>query len=970
MKKQLLLLIMMLLPIVVNASYDINGINYDLDFESKTAEVTKKISRYSGDIVIPSLVKCYDVEFNVTSIGEDAFYQCGNLTSITIPCSIKYIKKNAFNFCLNLTSVTIPNNVAIIGEFAFANCTALTSIKIGSSVTNIGNYAFAYCKNLTDVYCYAEKKPESSSSIFDNTNINNGVLYVPESSIEIYKSHEVWGQFGTIQAITDKSGKCGENLTWTYSEETKALTISGSGAMQDYNVPKDIPWHEYKSKIERVVIDDGVTTICSYAFSGCTNLVNASIGNSLLSISEAAFAECTTLKTITIPTSVNSIEKYAFLCCTNLSSVVFNGGLTKIGENAFQECKALTTISLPNSVTTIESGAFNSCSGLISIDIPNGVTSIGGNAFGQCHSLTTVTIPNSVTSFGAMVFNYCTNLESVTLSDKITSIGDATFNHCSKLQSITIPNSVTLIEDYAFRESGLTSIVIPSSVTAVHMSVFADCQALATVSLPNSLSEIGHSMFNGCISLTDIIIPNSIETIGDAAFGGCSNLTSISIPSSVTKIDEYAFFSCNNLASVIIGSGIKSINRNAFANCTTLIDVYCYANDVPSTNSTVFNNSNPANITLHVPAASVGAYEAQTPWSSFKEVVSLPYIIYMVDGEVYKQDLVMIGTPIPPIEEPKKEGHTFSGWSEIPEIMPDHDITVTGSFTINKYKLTYQVDGEEYKTYEVVYGSEITPEPMPTKEGYTFSGWSWIPSKMPAEDVTVTGTFTINKYKLTYMVNGENYKSYDVEYGQSITPEGEPTKEGYTFSGWSWIPSKMPAEDVAVTGTFTANHYKLIYMVDGAVYKSIDVACDDPITPEAEPTKEGYTFSGWSYIPKKMPAEDVTVTGTFSINSYKLTYMIDNEVYKETMYEYDATITPEPQPEGDYQTFEWTDLPQTMPAHDVTVYATYTSGIAEIVMMQGVLRIYSPDGKPRTELQKGLNIVRMSDGTTKKIVVK
>ena len=281
------------------------------------------------------------------------------------------------------------------------------------------------------------------------------------------------------------------------------------------------------------------------------------------------------------------------------------------------------------------------------------------------------------------------------------------------------------------------------------------------------------------------------------------------------------------------------------------------------------------------------------------------------------------------------------------------------------------VDGEVYKTMEIEEGELISPEPTPVKEGYTFTGWSEIPVTMPDHDVTVTGTFTINKYKLNYFVDGEEYKSYDVEYGATITPEPAPTKEGHTFSGWSEIPKTMPAHDVTVTGTFSINKFKLTYIVDGGEYKSYELDYGASITPEAAPTKEGYTFSGWSEIPETMPAHDVTVTGTFSINSYKLTYMIDDKVYKETMYEYGATITPEPQPEGDYATFEWKDLPQTMPAHDVIVYASYTSGIIEVLMTtQRNIRIYSPNGKKLDKLQKGLNIVVLDDGTVKKVVVK
>ena len=346
-------------------------------------------------------------------------------------------------------------------------------------------------------------------------------------------------------------------------------------------------------------------------------------------------------------------------------------------------------------------------------------------------------------------------------------------------------------------------------------------------------------------------------------------------------------------------------------------------------------------------------------------------LTYMVDGEEYKSYDIEYGASITPEVSPTKEGYTFSGWSEIPETMPAHDVTVTGTFTINKYKLTYIVDGQTYKTYDVEYGAAITPEPAPTKEGYTFSGWSEIPEIMPSYDVTVTGTFTKGAYILTYMVDGKEYKTVSYDYGDAITPEPAPTKEGYTFSGWSEIPATMPAHDVTITGTFTINKYKLMYMVDGAEYKSYEVEYGATITPETEPTKEGYTFNGWSEIPETMPAHDVTVTGTFSINSYKLTYMIDDKVYKEAMYEYGATITPEPQPEDDYATFEWIDLPQTMPAHDVVVYASYTSGIVELqVTRRQNVRIYSPNGKRLNTFQKGVNIIRMNDGKTKKIVVK
>ncbi len=177
------------------------------------------------------------------------------------------------------------------------------------------------------------------------------------------------------------------------------------------------------------------------------------------------------------------------------------------------------------------------------------------------------------------------------------------------------------------------------------------------------------------------------------------------------------------------------------------------------------------------------------------------------------------GSTITPPANPTREGYTFQGWEpELPTVMPQKDMTLTAKWAVNSYTLTYMVDGEVYKTSSVNYGAAITPEAAPTKEGYTFSGWSEIPATMPAGDVTVTGSFAVNSYTLTYMVDGEVYKTSSVNYGTAITPEAEPTKPSYTFSGWSEIPATMPAHDVTVTGTFTYIGDTEISGLDNVVY--------------------------------------------------------------------------------------------------------------------------------------------------------
>ena len=299
---------------------------------------------------------------------------------------------------------------------------------------------------------------------------------------------------------------------------------------------------------------------------------------------------------------------------------------------------------------------------------------------------------------------------------------------------------------------------------------------------------------------------------------------------------------------------------------------------------------------------------------------------------------------------------------------------VSGKLTVTEpdsYTLTYMVDGEVYQSFSVKYRDAITPLDAPEKEGYTFSGWSEIPETMPAKDVTVIGTFTINSYTLTYIVDGEEYKSFTVKFREAITPLEAPTKEGYTFSGWDGLPRSMPAKDVVVKGSFTINKYKLTYMVDGVEYKSYEINYATAITPEAEPTKEGYTFSGWSEIPETMPANDVVVTGTFTVNSYIVRFMYRDEVLYTEEVNYGDSI-PLPELYDDYGLLiKWLDVPETMPAHDIVILVDETDAVLNIQgKNKDYIKIYDLNGHRLASPQKGINIIRYSDGTSRKVMIK
>ena len=318
-------------------------------------------------------------------------------------------------------------------------------------------------------------------------------------------------------------------------------------------------------------------------------------------------------------------------------------------------------------------------------------------------------------------------------------------------------------------------------------------------------------------------------------------------------------------------------------------------------------------------------------------------LTYKVDGEVYKQYEVEYNATITPETAPVKEGHTFSGWSEIPSTMPANDVEVTGTFTINQYKVTFIVDGEIIKQETLDFGSAIIAPEDPTKVGHTFIGWNpAVDAVVPSHDVIYTAQFTINKYKLIYKVDGEKYKAYEVEYSATIIPEAYPEKKGHTFSGWSEIPSTMPANDVEVTGSFTINQYKVTFIVDGEIIKQETLDFGSAITAPVDPTKIGHTFTGWNpAVDATVPAHDVTYEAMFEINTYKLTYYVDGVVYKDFEVEYESEIIPEENPvkEG-YDFSGWSEIPQFMPNHDVDVYGTFT-------VSSGINNVKSISGEER-----------------------
>ena len=299
-------------------------------------------------------------------------------------------------------------------------------------------------------------------------------------------------------------------------------------------------------------------------------------------------------------------------------------------------------------------------------------------------------------------------------------------------------------------------------------------------------------------------------------------------------------------------------------------------------------------------------------------------ITFKIDGEVISTQTLQVGATIVPPAAPAKEGYTFSGWGDVPATMPAKNLTVEGTYTVNTYTLTFKIGDEVISTESLAYGTAIEAPTAPAKEGYTFSGWGDIPATMPAKNLTVEGTYTVNTYTLTFKIGDEVISTKALAYGALIEAPVAPTKKGYTFSGWGDVPATMPAYNLTVEGSYTANSYTLTFKVGKEVISVESLAYGAVIEIPTAPTKEGYTFGGWGDVPATMPAENLVIEGSYSVNYYAITYKVEEEVVLVDSVAYGTSIESPTAPTKEGYTFSgWGDVPTTMPAQDLIFDGSY-----------------------------------------------
>ena len=591
---------------------------------------------------------------------------------------------------------------------------------------------------------------------------------------------------------------------------------------------------------------------------------------------------------LTIPSTlggktVSEIGDYALVNCSSMTSVSIPSSVTRVGDAAFYNCTGLTSVTIPNNVTYIGVLAFFNCTGLTSISLPSKLTTIGAQAFFNCTSWAgSVTIPSGVTSINDKAFKCCSKLTSVTLPSGITEIDKEVFSQCTKLASVNIPSGVTVINNNAFFNcSSLTSISIPSGVTAIGTGAFNGCSALAgTLTLPSGVKKINANVFYGCGKLTGVSLSSKTTSIGVDAFWGCVKITSMTIPSKVTNIGARAFQQCTMLKTVTFkGNAPETVGENAFY----YVGSGCTAN-VPygSTGWGVGDGESWNGLTLKFAAAPTYTVEFDGNGAT--------------SGAMAEQTIIRDTAQALTANAFARSGYLFTGWNTKADGSgaayangasvtnlgaKNTTVTLYAQWKDNRGTATFDANGGKASSTSIKkeLNTALGTLPTATRDGYIFNGWFTAKSgglKISADtkltkNVTYYAQWTVKqkKYMVNFNANGGTgtMKDQSVNYGQSTALTANVfTRKGYTFKGWATdkkstsVKYKDKAkvknltdkdgETVTLYAVWKANSYKIVFNKNGgkgSAPSTVTATYNKEVKLPANTFKRtDYTFLGWS----------------------------------------------------------------------------------------------------------------------------
>jgi uncharacterized repeat protein (TIGR02543 family) len=750
-----------------------------------------------------------NVTYPANAIPQYSFYNSSSQTGKTI-----------------LTSVIIPNLVTSIGQRAFYNCTGLTSVSIPNSVTTIGYESFEGCRGLTSITI-----PNSVTTIgydaFGACNLKKLILADGSNTLSLYgiSTSSSGGVYGSFYNSPIDTLYLGRNISVTY----------------DYSYNRSV----FGSSIKEVSIGNSVTSIVDLTFYNCSGLSAVTIPNSVTSIGNSAFYNCSNIPSITINPRVTSIGYQAFIGCSRLSTVNFNAtncnfySTSTASDNPFYNLSSITTLNIGANVTKIPWAAFCNCSGITSINIPNSVTNLGASAFEGCSGATSLTIGTGVTTIPNYAFYGCSNIPSVTINAGVTSIGYQAFRGCSRLSTVNFNAtncnfySTSSASDNPFYNlSSITTLNIGANVTKIPWAAFCNCSGITSINIPNSVTNLGVAAFTGCSGATSLTIGTGITSIPDEAFYNCYSIPSITIPNTVTSIGYSAFRYCNGATTVIIPSSVSTINDYAFANCIGLTSVVNLRTYPQTITSYTFYNVSVSSVNLLVPQASISTYQSANYWRNFYIMsASVNVTFFKRNGTGNTTQSVTIYSHV---SEPAKPTHPngdyFYGWYTDSLTWAANTkwnfSTNTVNGNMNLYArwiplnmirvVTFVSNNGMPDVKDSVLLGETTTSFTPTRTGYGFTGWydnnnTLFDFNTPiTANITLTAHWVVNSLSSVNTISASNVTTNSAVLGGEIQGTGLVTC-GVVYSSSQSIPSLTTPNTIKKTnntpamGRFTLN---------------------------------------------------------------------------------------------------------------------------------------------------------------------
>ena len=370
---------------------------------------------------------------------------------------------------------------------------------------------------------------------------------------------------------------------------------------------------------EHQINDDDICQMCGHSYfryhtsnGNIVDISNKDFGANVVShevINHEVIINCECVIEFDAP--ITRIPAQAFSNSKIFGDLVIPNSVTTIDDYAFSNCGGLNgSLTLSNSLKTIGTSAFYWCTELKgNLTLPDSVTTIGDNAFCYCHKFTgNLTIPNSVTTIGYGAFSNCSGFTgNLTIPNSVTTIGNGAFQKCFRFTgNLTLPNSVTTIGEYAFNEcSGFTNLKLSEKLSIIPLEAFSGCTNLSgELVIPASVKEIGREAFSNCSGFTgNLTIPNSVTTIGNSAFSGCSGFNGkLTLPNSITTIGESAFNGCSGFTgNLTLPNSITTIGESAFNGCSGFTGNLTLPNSITTIENNTFSGCSRFNGKLTIP---------------------------------------------------------------------------------------------------------------------------------------------------------------------------------------------------------------------------------------------------------------------------------------------------------------------------------------------------------------------------------